>query len=281
MTDTAEASLRHWSEASRTEMEGFYALAHVDYEWLAKAQDWPAWLRARQADAPGRTVSLLDVACGSGKFPAALLRNYDFASAGVEAIDYALLDPSEFSLDEAAAALRPPFVEGRRFHATLQDLECAPGAFDVAWATHALYAVPVSELPKAMERFLHCFRQAGFIAHATSKAHYIQYQDLFLKSFRSGTGERYATAEQIAEALTHAGARFQMREISYENGAPAADETTIERYLQRCVFDDSVSLTAMLEAPETGAYLRSCKRGGEWRFSQHVALFFIEPSERA
>jgi hypothetical protein len=67
--DTAQRSLEHWSEAGRAEMQAFYALATEGYRRLA-ARDWAADLRAR---ATGGRVRLLDVACGSGKFPAALL----------------------------------------------------------------------------------------------------------------------------------------------------------------------------------------------------------------
>ncbi|MDP9168277.1 MAG: hypothetical protein M3O32_19770, partial [Actinomycetota bacterium] len=68
--DTAQRSLDHWSEAGRLEMEAFYALATEDYRQLAAARDWDADLTGHAVD--GR-VRLLDVACGSGKFPTALL----------------------------------------------------------------------------------------------------------------------------------------------------------------------------------------------------------------
>ncbi|CAN0498997.1 unnamed protein product, partial [Laminaria digitata] len=70
IADTFDRSCDHWSEAGREEMEGFYALASVDYRHLAAAIDWTAWLEARQKAAGSRHLRLLDVACGSGKFPA-------------------------------------------------------------------------------------------------------------------------------------------------------------------------------------------------------------------
>ena len=66
--DTAQRSLAHWSEAGRREMEAFYALATEDYRQLALAADWAALLGERAHEG----WSLLDVACGSGKFPTAL-----------------------------------------------------------------------------------------------------------------------------------------------------------------------------------------------------------------
>jgi hypothetical protein len=71
--DTAQRSLAHWSEAGRTGMQAFYALATEDYRQLALARDWTADLREQAVD---QQVRLLDVACGSGRFPAALLAHW-------------------------------------------------------------------------------------------------------------------------------------------------------------------------------------------------------------
>src|ERR1700761_52504 len=122
-------------------MAAFYALARRDYERLARGFiSHAAWLR-RVADGR-RRITLLDVACGSGKFPEALI---EFGGVGALAgelqIDYDLLDPSAFSLAEAAQALRPPFVEAARHQTLVEDLEDTVGPFDIVWATHALYAL--------------------------------------------------------------------------------------------------------------------------------------------
>jgi hypothetical protein len=92
--DTAARSLAHWSEGSRGEMDAFYALARRDYERLARGFiSHPAWLR--RVAAGRRRITLLDVACGSGKFPQAL---QDFGGVGALSgelqIAYELLDPS-------------------------------------------------------------------------------------------------------------------------------------------------------------------------------------------
>ena len=72
MSDTFQRSCEHWTEESRQEMEHFYALASVDYKYLAEAFDWKKWLKLRQAELGQRRLKLLDVACGSGKFPMSL-----------------------------------------------------------------------------------------------------------------------------------------------------------------------------------------------------------------
>ena len=74
-SDTFDRSCDHWSESGREEMEGFYALASLDYQHLAEAIDWKNWLEIEQKKVGSRCLQLLDVACGSGKFPVALSTN--------------------------------------------------------------------------------------------------------------------------------------------------------------------------------------------------------------
>ena len=275
MPDTFERSCEHWSEAGRRGMEDFYALATVDYRHLAAAQDWVAWLAARQARAGDRALRLLDVACGSGKFPAALVRHGGVSPGNTAAIDYALLDPSAFSIAEARGALARPFVAGREYETTLQALDCPADAFDVAWATHALYALPPHELEAGLERLLSAVAGAGFIAHAHSESHYLRFYRAYLDDFRAD-GTPYITAEQIVAALQRLGARPEVREIRYENRAPAKRRAMVQGYLQRCAFDDSLDLDRLTAGASTGPYLESCRHGDEWRFAQRVLLIFFE-----
>jgi SAM-dependent methyltransferase len=277
VTDTFQRSCEHWSEAGRREMDDFYALASVDYRHLAQALDWKAWLEARQVLAGERRLRLLDVACGSGKFPVALARDADVASASIEPIDYALLDPSPFSIAEARRALAAPFVAGQEYETTLQGLECPRGAFDIVWATHALYALPATELEAGLERFLHAIGGTGFIAHACEDAHYLRFYRHFLDTFHDGKGTPYTSAEQIMATLRRMGVRFDTQELAYENAARETQRQRVQGYLQRCVFDHSVGLQEMLAHPATGVYLKGCQHEGKWRFAQRVKLIFIQP----
>ncbi|MGF1525754.1 MAG: class I SAM-dependent methyltransferase [Candidatus Competibacterales bacterium] len=279
-SDTFARSCAHWSEAGRAEMEAFYALATLDYRELATVHPWRSWLEAQQYQVGDRSLRLLDVACGSGKFPQALVHYADVATAHLHPIDYHLLDPSAFSLAEAARALTAPFVAGRTFETTLQDFAGPAGTYDIVWATHALYALPAAELTAGLGRFVQALRPGGvgFIAHAAEDAHYLRFYRQFLQAFHGGRGTPYTGAEAITAALADLGVAFEVRMIHYHNGASDAERSQVEGYLQRCVFDDRVSLVQMLEHPTTGAYLAECLQGGQWRFAQEVALIFIRPA---
>ena len=284
--DTFERSCDHWSESGRQEMENFYALASVDYRHLTEALDWKSWLETRQKEVGLRSMRLLDVACGSGKFPSSLVSHGHISGSEISPVDYALLDPSTFSISEAKQALAYPFRAGAEYKMTLQDLECQPGSFDIVWATHALYAIPEKELKKALEQFLHAMGHrnkssnhgTGFIAHANSQSHYLQFYQHYLNGFKSGTGEPFVSSEQISAALTQMGVTFETKQIEYTNGLPQTEERQVEGYLQRCLFDDTLSLKDMLTNPVTGPYLEMCRKNGPWEFAQHVSMIFVNSS---
>lgn len=266
--DTAQRSLEHWSEQGRQGMEAFYALATEDYRQLALAADWPALLGARVHDG----WSLLDVACGSGKFPAALLRHTDLSP--LPDLAYDLLDPSAFSVAEARAALAPPFVPRRDLVCTLQDLPADCGPYDIVWATHALYALPPDELDVAMARFASALAPQGLgvVAQATSSSHYLRFYDAYRAGVRDATP--YTTAEQVAASLRAAGVDVREQVITYETGT--SDRELAEGFLQRCAFDDATSLDEMESAPVLGEYLASCRGpDGTYVFRHEAALLWV------
>ena len=266
--DTAERSLAHWSEAGRGEMEAFYALATEDYRQLAAAADWPRLL----ADHAHDGWSLLDVACGSGKFPTALRRHTDLSV--VPDVAYDLLDPSDFSVAEAKAALGPPFVARNELVTTLQDLPAEYVGYDVVWATHALYALPPADLDAAAERFVAALAPGGLglVAQATAGLHYLAFYDAFRAGIHDATP--YTTAEQVRDALGRAGADVRDQRITYTTST--SDRGVAEGFLQRCAFDDTVSLEEMEAAPVLGDYLASCRdTSGTYTFSHEAALLWL------
>jgi len=263
--DTARRSLDHWSEAGRTEMQAFYTLATEDYRQLAVARDWASDLRTHAVD--GR-VRVLDVACGSGKFPAALL------AAGLPAepsIEVDLLDPSAFSIAEARAVLAPPFVAAGEHEVFLQDFD-APGVYDVAWATHALYAVPPAQLADGVSKMVAALRPGGFgaVAQAGTRSHYLAFYEAYRATFAPDVTP-YTDAEGVADALRGAGARTDVQEIHYRTGS--ADRGVVEGFLQRCAFDDTVPLERMEAEGPMAVYLQGCRRAdGSYEFGHEAHL---------
>ena len=275
MKDTFLRSCEHWSEASRDEMEHFYSLASIDYKVLASSFDWKKWFETHQVNVGQRRLKLLDIACGSGKFPSALLQYAKISDAKILPVEYTLLDPSQFSIIEARKNLKSPFKADSEFKTTLQEFNCEQDKYDIIWATHALYAVPNHELKDALKRFIHGMAGSGFIAHASEKSHYLNFYRHYLNGFKGGSGEPYSSAEQILQTLKEINVPYKVDKINYENSISESLFLQVEGYLQRCVFDDTINLKEMLRNSVTGRYLDSCIKNGQWRFEQEVMLIFI------
>ena len=231
----------------------------------------------RQQAVGDRPLRLLDVACGSGKFPVALAEHAGVGDAAIRPVAYSLLDPSAFSIAEARANLPRPFRPDGEYEVALQDLDCAYGAFDIAWATHALYAIPPHELAAAMGRFLHALGDDGVGrdrafrgARGTTSA-----STHFLEAFGGDPAQRYSSAEQVQAALEAHGASVETREIAYENGVPEDARAQVEGFLQRCAFDDRYSLDQMRAREPLASYLAPCLSDRHWRFAQRVQLMFV------
>jgi len=269
--DTADRSLAHWSEARRAEMEAFYAVATLDYRELVAAWGHTGTLLATRTD----PVRVLDVACGSGKFPAALREVDAIRARPAGSIVLDLLDPSPFSVEEAARSLAPPMTAGRRLVCTLQALPDDARGYDVVWAVHALYALPEAELAAGVERFLAAVAPdgLGFVAHATRRSHYLAFYEAYLAHHRP-TGTPYTSAAAIVAAFEAAGAEVTVAPLTYAQVID--DRAVLEGFLQRCLFDDTLSLDAMRADPAMGPYLAErIASDGVARFDQEVAMITV------
>jgi len=275
--DILTRSTAHWSEAGRKGMDAFYTLATDDYRHLAEARDWTGWLSGLQERAGARSLRLLDVACGSGKFPNALVRHAGVAGAGLRPVATDLLDPAAFSIAEARAALPAPFMPAAEHETTLQDFTPPPDGYDIVWATHALYAVPPKDLPKAAAQFCAAIGHGGqgVIAHSAAAGHYVEFHRRYLEAFGEADVAPYISAEDLAAALREAGATVDVTEVRYDSVAGPDATDAVEGYLQRCVFDDSVSLADMQATEPVAAWLSGCHGDAGWRFPQVVHLMDI------
>ena len=273
--DTFDRSCAHWSADGRDGMDNFYTYATVDYRHLAGLIDWPALLASLSKQTGA--LQLADLACGSGKFPAALMEHTtlpELMNAEGKSIQvlYDLLDPSIFAIEEAAAVLNAPFVERDHYCCRLQDWQPKPSTYDLSWATHALYCVPAEEMSECMSIVKDAMNAGGIgiVAQSNRSGHYIRFYEHFLESIHGGKGTRFSASEDVDEAAENVGFERQSRTLNYETVIDENDRQALESYLQRCAFDDSISLDQMLNSGSLGQYLASTKKQGAYRFQQSV-----------
>ena len=266
--DTFDRSCAHWSDAGVNGMHNFYTYATADYAHLAKAMDWPRLLKTL-ADEQGQ-IELADIACGSGKFPTALVEHTPLAQAGLT-VQTDLLDPSQFAIDETASVLRAPFLARSEFCCKLQDWQAPQTGYAINWSMHALYCVPAEELRDGFAIVQQAMKPHGIgvVAQSRREGHYVRFYDHFLDSLRGGEGTPFSASEDVADALKALGMQVQLRTLTYDTVIDESDHASLELYLQRCAFDDSVTLDQM-RTGTLGTYLDAAHRDGAHRFAQSV-----------
>jgi hypothetical protein len=118
---------------------------------------------------------------------------------------------------------------------------------------------------------------ALLIAQGSREGHYLRFYRHFLDDVHEGQGTMYAASEDLAEALRACGADPQAVRLSYDHTTALENAAIVEGYLQRCAFDDSVSLQEMMVAPHLGPYLRDCRDEdtGLWRLHQEVDVLLL------
>ncbi len=274
LTKTFLNSCEHWSEKYLEEMHNFYKLAHLDYAKLANALNWADVFHRAREKLGTESLEILDIACGSGMFPTALQSVLSEKDKS-ETINYSLLDPSKFAIDETKKKLQPPFSLSKEFNTTLQDFNCID-MFHISWAIHALYAVPKNELQISLEKFYSSFKEVGIIAHACSDAHYIKFYNLYIQDCHNGNLPEFCSAEDMLQIFDLLGVKYSVRYIEYINTAEYHDNLIVEAYLQRCLFDDTISLRKMRGYDLLGGYLEACCSTGKWLFPQRVALIELK-----
>ena len=198
------------------------------------------------------------------------------ASVDGTRVEIDLLDPSAFSIAEARSVLGPPFDVRAEHEVRLQDLAPATGGFDVAWATHALYAIPPGEIGAGIDRMVRALRVGGFgaVVHATSSSHYMRFAEAFRATFAPGATP-FTVAEEVLDALVGAGASASIDSLHYTVGSD--DRAVLEGFLQRCAFDDTVDLARMEAEGPCAEYLAGCRtEDGGYRFAQDVLVITWE-----
>ena len=274
MSETFLKSCQHWSSDYSDEMTQFYKLATVDYEHLGSSLDWEEELFKYASSREDKRLKILDVACGSGKFPSVIQKTLG-KSKKIKRVDYSILDPSLFALEETKKNLKAPFFLDEEFNSTIQDFKKENSCYDVSWAMHALYAIPPQDIIESMRIFKETFRGVGYIAHAREKSHYIEFQKIFLSGFKKNKSVRYTTSEDIMAALDKLGIKYEERTLKYENKAESNDRLIVEAYLQRCIFDDTITLEDLENNTQTRDYILQCKDQNGWSFNQEVSLIRV------
>ena len=244
-----------------------------DYRILAERFDWPSRLRSGSRGPDGRRA-ILDVGCGTGRWLRALEHTWPELRADREDRAYVAVDPAEGAVDAAAEAARAILDPVARHGLPVQDI--APdrsGRYDLVWAIHSLYAVPLDELDAVVVALRTLLRPDGLANIVQPDVH-----SFYLRAGELTAGRRlFVSAEDVTAALRRAAIPHRITGFAYDECIPASEDRALRHYL----WDESIgnsftpaggSSTDGLPPLPTDAWWSDHRHGDEFRFPQHLQV---------
>lgn len=270
MSPNLKRSQDHYQE-NVLDPEAWFKIADRDYVELINSVDFQALFSSFNSP-----VDLLDVGCGTGKFPSMLREHLHKDSE----INYDYLDPSSHCLSKTYSTLISPYHKRHAFHTTLEDLSTkfVPlSGYNVAWAIHSLYCVDQTSIVEVVDKLIKLTNPdngVAMIIMANRDAFYHHIYDLYNHLFYHGSKNSFTAAEDITDALELLDKEAFVKQLQFEHVIPAAEHGLLEKYLHKCVFEN-LPLDMWMENTTMREFLSSYSDGKVYRFPQEVSVIMV------
>lgn len=266
-----EQSLDLYQEES-FHRDSWFQIASADYEALIKDYDFAALFSSIKAP-----VSLLDLGCGTGKFPSMLK---DVLDSGLH-INYSCLDPSEFSLQECRNNISAPFYTDAQYQSFFENMKDhiePEKRFDIIWSIQSLYCADASKLQQTIENALCMLKPHGrlMIYLASPQSSYMQAQNLYHAHFAKDAEKTpYNNAIALEEKLKDISCAFDVYKLTFDHVIPSANKGLLEIYLNQCALAE-ISIEDWLGNEDVHRWLEQFKRDECYAIPQNVWFFDIK-----
>ncbi len=241
----------------------WFGVTEIDYRLFIEALPW----RRLLAHLPD-TLRLLDVGCGTGKFPVMLAETLADGPLNWR-ID--ALDPSHVSLQRFARNCAPWFTIGKQFCHHVETFSPATlrHSYDLLWAIHSLYTLtpPVTaQVLQAFHDWLKPRGGIGIIYQGSTAGFYHRFYELYRHTEQPSLSP-FMSSEMLTRTLTDLAIPWQETVLAFNHTIATHDTTTRDYYLQQCVFEDRPA-RHWLHRPVYQAFLETFVEGGDYHFPQ-------------
>lgn len=256
------------------DLESWFKVTLIEYLTLIQQFDFRKLFLELSANS-SNSLNLLDIGCGTAKFPSLL---HGSVEPGI-AINADLVDVSDYCLVEAAKVYNKlnGFRSRSLYNCSVENIgKIVPSTlkYDVIWAVHSLYNLNLGQLHKLLPELQELLAPRGkfLIYQLAQNSCYTEIYQHYLSHFPDAHSQtNYLTAEMIEGALDFLKIKHAVKVINLNHRVACDDERVLENYLKKCVLDNRINVFELFDCK-----LKKFAVAKEYVFPQEVHLITID-----
>lgn len=252
--------------SGKLDLDAWFKIVSIDYECLIDELDWNNLF--------GQNITLLDIGCGTGKFPELLASHFNPQSH----ITYDILDPSDYCLQQwAKINNHPPYFVRNSYHSTLEDAAAIPQEeYDVILSIYSLHNANKDILGMSLAKLYHGLKKngTGIIFIADPSSFYCSFYRQFIHLYEKEIPE-WVNGDDITAAMQQLGIPFEVKKLNFHHQIHVEDEHVLATYLNKSVYELDLPLNFWFDNEGMKAFLRQFLVGQEYVFPQHISVILF------
>ncbi len=252
------------------DLSSWFKVVDQDYLELIQSPQFKDWLQKVKSQQP----SLLDVGCGSGRFPELLYQSSStFRSLDVQ---YTYMDEAEYCCHSFKKNLSKKLLLKEEMQCSIEHANLDGKSYDMLWAIHSLYGLQPDTLETTLRAMVSALKVGGIgliFAHAQD-SFYQTFINTYIQAFTPNR-PAYLTGDEIFTSLQNVHEQVSCFTIHSTHEIDVKNHSIIETYLSKNAFY-KMSYEQWLANKKIKSLLSEYVQGDKYLFPQTIKLILFQ-----